>query len=85
MPHKPAPYDKADSAAIQALSVGAANDVQQKRAFKYIVEVLSGYYDLSYRPDDMGGRRATDFMEGRRYVGAQLVKLSKLNLASLDK
>ncbi len=77
-PWKAAKYETADIAAIKALSEGRATIQQQKRAFAWIVEKASNYYDLSYRPGGPEGVRDTDFAEGRRFVGAQLVKLTKL-------
>lgn len=80
--YSPVEYEIADIAAIQALMNGTANADQQRRALKWIVESAAGYYDLSYRPGE-GGRRDTDFAEGKRFVGAQIVKLSKLSIAKL--
>ena len=65
---------------MQALSRGEATDHQQQHALKFIVEQLAGTYDLSFRPDSP---RVTDFAEGRRYVGLQIVKLTKLNLSRI--
>lgn len=69
--------DTHDAAAIQALASGVANEGQQKHALRVIVERLCGTYDLSFRPGD-DGRRATDFAEGKRHVGNQIVRLTKL-------
>lgn len=79
-PWFPPPYSKYDVAAIQALMTGTASDHQQQRALKWIIETACATYDLSFRPDNA---RATDFAEGKRHVGLQLVKLTKLNLAKL--
>lgn len=76
-PWTPAAYDDDIIRSIRALSAGNANDAQQQRALKWIIEVASGYYDLSFRPGQ-DGARATDFAEGRRFVGAQIVKLTKI-------
>jgi len=76
-PYQPSKYEDADIIAIQALSQGIANEGQQKRAFDWIVNSVSQYYDLSFYPGD-GGRRDTDFAEGKRFVGAQIVKMLKL-------
>jgi hypothetical protein len=73
-PHEPPLYDNSVIAAIRALSSGAASEAQQKTAWDWIVYQASGYFDLSYRPGE-DGRRATDFMEGRRFVGAQMLKM----------
>lgn len=80
-PWLPAAYELADAAAIQALVRGDATADQQRRAVAWLVN-CSGYYDLSFRPGD-GGDRETAFAEGKRFVGAQMVKLSKLALSKL--
>lgn len=74
-PHEPPHYDDQVIAAMRALATGTANEGQQKRAWDWIVYQASGYMDLSYRPLAQGGDRATTFMEGRRFVGAQMLKL----------
>ena len=76
-PWMPAPYDDADIHAMRALASGNANEGQQRRALDWIINKASGYYDLSFRPG-LEGARATDFSEGKRFVGAQVVKLMKL-------
>lgn len=81
-PCRPPAWEPADAAAIQALLRGDATSDQQLRAIKYIVNDIAGTYDLSYRSGE-DGRRDTDFAEGKRHVGLQIVKLSKLNLAAL--
>ena len=73
----PATYDDNDIRAIRALAAGNANEGQQRRALDWIINTASGYYDLSFRPG-LDGARATDFSEGKRFVGAQIVKLTKL-------
>lgn len=79
-PWKPPHWDKADAGAIQALMRGEAAPHQQQRALAYIIEMLCGTYDMSFRP---AGDRDTCFAEGKRFVGNQLVKLSKLNLSKM--
>lgn len=78
-PWKPAPYEPADAAALQALAKGTATADQQKRALKWIVNTCCRTYDLSYRPGEEG-RRDTDFAEGRRAVGLQIVTLLNLKI-----
>lgn len=82
-PWKPIPWEPADVAAIQALARGDASADQQKRALDYIIHGLAATYDLSYRPGGEDGRRDTDFAEGKRFVGTQIVKALKLNLAAI--
>lgn len=74
-PHEPPIYDNTIIAAIRAVQSGTANEGQQKLAWNWIVYMAAGYHDLSYRPGGEDGRRASDFMEGRRFVGAQMLKL----------
>ena len=84
-PWVPPEYELADVSAVQALLAGNATMDQQKRALSFVIERLAGTYDLSYRPFGEDGRRDTDFAEGRRFVGLQLVKLLKLNTAVLPR
>lgn len=81
-PWQPASYELADIEAIQALASGAAEEAQQRRALAWIINVVAGTYDQSYRPG-ADGERDTCFAEGRRFVGSQIVKATKLNLSSL--
>ena len=68
-------YSIPDVAAIKAVY----RTPEGQRALKYIIEILAAYYDLSYRAND----RDTVFMEGRRFVGAQLVKLINIDVQQL--
>ena len=79
-PWKPAQWEPADIAAIQALSRGDATADQQRRALDYIVNSLADTYGLSYRPTS---DRDTAFAEGKRFVGLQIVKAIRLNLAAI--
>lgn len=79
----PPDYLPADATAIKALAAGTADPDQQKRALRWIIESAAGTYDLSYRPGGEDGRRDSDFAEGRRFVGSQIVKMLKINVAAL--
>ena len=68
-----APYETADAYALKAVANGTANEEQQRRAMRWVIEAAAGTYELSYRPGDSS--RDTDFAEGRRFVGLQIVKL----------
>lgn len=81
-PWLPPDWEIADAAAIQALRRGDATADQQRRALDYIVHTLCCTYDLSYRPDNA---RDTDFAEGRRFVGLELVKLNNLALSKFKR
>ena len=72
-------YSKADVIAIQRVAAGDAEPIHQKRVIDILVNKIAETYNLSFRPDDDGGERATAFAEGKRYVGSQLVKLMKAN------
>jgi hypothetical protein len=81
-PWLPPDYDKQDMFALKGLAAGTATADQQKHALDYIVRMLCGTYDLSYRPTS---ERDTVFAEGRRFVGLQLVKLLNAPAGMLDK
>lgn len=82
-PWNPVDYEPADASAIQALLAGEASPEQQRRALKWIIEAASGLYDQSFYPGGEEGRRNTDFAEGRRFVGNQVVKMTRLNVSEL--
>lgn len=79
-PYKPPLYENADVFAIQALAEGAATEDQQKRALNWIINDCCKTYDISYRP---GKPDDTVFAEGKRYVGTQLVMMTKLKIGKL--
>lgn len=72
---EPGTINKADALAIKALASGEANPDQQKRALEAIIARICCVNELSFRADDHGGSRETDFAEGKRFVGLQLRKL----------
>lgn len=80
-PWKPHPYELADASAMQALAAGTATPDQQRRALTWLVNA-AGTYDLSYRPGP-NGERDSVFAEGKRFVGLQVVKLTRLNVGAL--
>jgi hypothetical protein len=71
----PADWEPADVSAIQALARGVANEGQQKRALDYIINTLGMTYEHTYSPLS---ERDSCHMQGRRYVGLQIVKLVNL-------
>jgi hypothetical protein len=73
------PADEYDIRAVKALAAGVASDGQQKRALDWIIRCAAGTYDLSFRPG-VDGHRATDFSEGKRFVGLQLVRLVNMKM-----
>jgi hypothetical protein len=79
----PARYDLADAHALRVLWGGTASPDQQRRALKWVIETCCGTYDMSFRPGGPEGARETDFAEGKRAVGNQIVKLINLNTAKM--
>ena len=77
----PAPYEIKEAAAIQALAQGTATADQQRWALEWIVNSACGTYDSEYRSND----REHAYVSGKRNVGLQIVKLTKLNLGKLKK
>lgn len=89
----PAEHEPDDIRAIQALALYALgaerpwpegvepppppSPQQVKRALDWIVHQAAQTYDNGFRPDDPHGRLAA-FIDGRRSVGQQIVKLMKL-------
>lgn len=71
----PAPYDESIVMAMRAIAEGVANDGQQRAALDWIITKASNLYDMSFRLPEDGGESATNFHEGRRFVGSQIVKM----------
>ncbi len=67
-----------DVFALQALAKGVANEAQQRLGFDYIVRVLCETDRMTFWPGGEDGKRATDFAEGKRWVGIQLRRIEKL-------
>lgn len=76
----PSLLNRADAAAIKAVAAGDATPEQQRRAIEAIIGRVACADELSFRADDHGGTRETDFSEGKRYVGLQLRKLISTSL-----
>lgn len=75
----PAPFTKAEAAAVKAVYHGAASEHQQKLAMEWVIKAASALPSQSYRADS----HATAFIEGRRFVGIQITAILELNLATL--
>lgn len=71
-PQMPAPFDRADVAAIKAMRDGRATPEQQKRALAWIVEFAARTYANPYQP---GASDDTAFGCGCMHVGNQIIKL----------
>jgi len=78
-PWEPPPADEQDVRAIKALAAGVASEGQQRIALAWIINRAAGTYDLSFRPGPEGSR-LTDFAEGKRFVGLQLVRLINIRM-----
>lgn len=77
-PWLPPDYERADVVAFQALASGTADAAQQKRTLKWLIENGCMTYELTFFPGSDGPRNS-DFAQGRRFVGLQVVKLLHLN------
>jgi endonuclease/exonuclease/phosphatase family metal-dependent hydrolase len=67
----------ADIFALQAVAGGEANAAQQQRAWDCVVRTLCEADRMTFWPGH-DGRRATDFAEGKRWVGLQLRRIEKM-------
>lgn len=96
--HPPA-YADADIRAIQSLAlyaqtalippetenpIAAPSPAEVKRALDWIINAACATYDNGFIAADAGGRVAA-FMDGRQFVGQQIVKLMKLKPAIFEK
>ena len=75
----PAPFTLADAEAMHMLAAGTADEAQQKRALKWIIEQACATYQWQYRESS----RETDVALGRAFAGQQIVGLIKVDLANL--
>lgn len=73
-PHEPPALDEHELLAFKAIAEGVASANQQRIALKTIVQKFAGTYDMSYRPGGPEGVRATDFAEGKRFVGTRILE-----------
>lgn len=80
-PWHPAPWDKPDAYALQALSRGEATPDQQKRALKWIIYNACMTYERTFIA---GNPDASQVIAGRREAGLDIVKLLNLNLGALS-
>ena len=78
-PIVPADWELADASAIQAMQTGEASPDQQKRALKWLIEHAAATYQFHFYPTE----RETAFSLGRAFVGQQIVKMLRIDLASL--
>jgi hypothetical protein len=82
-PWLPSDYSDDVVMAVRQLADGKANEAQQKLAWRWLMYVTAAsdeFQDLSFRPGGEDGRRATDFADGKRFVGMQVKKLLRPEL-----
>ena len=77
-PNRPVKWDGPNlpgAYAVQCCYAGTATPEQQTLAIEFIVSEVASYYDVGYRqnPYDQA------MIQGRRFVGAQVVKFTKMN------
>jgi hypothetical protein len=78
LPWHPADYTEADIFAVQAWAAGIASKEQQQRAFQWVTQKACRVADLPWFPGALEGQRATDFANGRKFAGHQVLKLLAL-------
>lgn len=81
-PFKPALYDVATVEAMKAVAAGNASEGQQKRALAWIINSAAMTYDETMVP---GMPDVASYLQGRRNVGLQIVKLVNLPAEIMDK
>jgi len=77
----PKKYEPIDAKALQDLSNGKADAAQQKHALELIVNNICCTYHPSFRDTD----RETVLMEGRRFVGLEIVSLLSIHPKSMKR
>ena len=77
------PYGRPELNAMYALSRGEATQEQQLLAWGWIIGALCRFHDVSYRPG-ADGDRDTAFAEGRRFVAAQMIHMTRVNPSLLE-
>lgn len=82
---KTVPFELADAKALQQLAAGEADEAQQKRALRWIVNNAGMLGKSTYVPDEHGGARDSTLGQGRQFVAVQTMRLVTTNLDDLDK
>lgn len=83
-PLLPHDYTPADARAFQMLAEGKADERQQLRALKWLIDAC-GTYDEPFRPGGTEAERDTAYACGKRNIGMQIVKLLNVNITALEK
>lgn len=76
----PAGFNVAVVGAIQATYRGTASEHQQMLAMEWIMKQAANLPGVSFRAGDS---HATAFLEGRRFVGAQILSLIGMDINKL--
>ena len=77
---KTAAFEPADASAIQAVFDGRADEIQQKRAMRWILDGPCRIHEVSFDP---GNARVSDFNEGCRFVGKQIAEVLRTSVPDL--
>jgi len=83
-PWLPADYEPADIGAMKALAAGTARPDQQQRVLDWIINKACQTFEPSFRPGGHEGDRLTSFAEGKRYVGNQIIKMTKISVVKRE-
>lgn len=75
--------EPADIYAVQALAQGRAGEAEQHRVWAFL-QRFCGCGRMTFYPGGEDGRRATDFAEGKRFVGDQLRRFSRMTPVTTD-
>lgn len=83
-PWLPADYDSRVVTGVKALAEGKASEVQQKEVLTWIVRELGQWQASEFIAGGDEGRRASDFLSGRRWVAVQIQKMVDMPNKVLD-
>lgn len=83
-PWTPAETSPDELVAIRMLVGGKASEEQQRAVVRWIARATA-VGDMTFRPGGDDGRRASDFAEGKRFVGLQFFTLAKTMLADSNR
>lgn len=86
--HPAKPYelreeDRAALIAIRHVYEGTASEAEQRRAMAFIIQRLCMVHDRSFVLDTEGGERLSAFIEGKRSVGHDLLKMIEVPVSQL--
>ena len=70
-PYNPVKFEAHHASAVQALERGDCPEHLQKEFMRWLIADVCAFYEQSFRADPY----STAFVEGRRFVGGQLIKM----------